>query len=487
MFAPRRASLCICFSNLAEEDLRHSLVEGLKQNIRQWEGHDRPRCMYCAPSSSTDENTTSSSSEGSMSNASSSHLNPPLDWLLCMRCGLVCCADHADIHHNQNIGCVCSGPINGAALRDEAISNPEAHSCFFALRTSQHPALASCRSCSSCVAGTALLPRLSDTTRRFLCDLDATHRVPLEEGHLHGLPNVLGHCSFMNAVLQCLVAMPSLHQSLMNYAGPFKESGITVQWFRAYLMGEEAHNKRALTDSLHESHRRGMALDDDDYRGGEEDCCIYWDFVLSQLERDLSQSSNPQLAGGLHSKFASTVMIVDNCGEHQAFGLHISFPSPAMGPVSAPSSSADDPPLTLQTLLPLIGVETTLESFQADAVVAILLRRFSLLPNHSTVKDCRPVTFPRYIAATSTTRRRLLSVVAHRGALSTGHHHAYVRDTAVQPHRWILYDDLRAQIVSEDLVLSEPCASILIYGPIEQTTPTKVLSGGDVPTIALAA
>jgi Fe-S-cluster containining protein len=473
MFAPRRASLCICWSKLAEEDLRRPLAELLKHHIRQWEGHDRPRCMYCAPSSSTDEATTSSSSEGSASNASlTSYLSLPLEWLLCMRCGLVCCADHADIHHNQS----------NKSDDEDTSRNLESHSCYFALRTAQRPALASCRACSTCVAGTSVLPRLSDTTRELLCDLESTHRVPLEVGHLfEGLPNIFGYCSFMNAVLQCLLATPTLRHSFMSGASPIgacDKSSITTQWFRASYASPTARNKRALTESLHESHRQHFTLDDDDYRG-EEDCCDYWEFVVSRLAKDLSEAA-------VSLPFSCTVVpsVVNQADSPRpAFGLHLVLPSSTM--LDATDSVADAP-LCLQALLTISAVDVALKNVRPDAVATMLLRRFTFLPNNSAVKDCRQVLFPLHFEVSSTAHRRLIGVVAHRGSLPTGHHHAYVRDE-VQPNRWILCDDLRVQVVSEDLVLSEPCASILVYGPEEETPPAQASRGPAADSLVVTA
>lgn len=286
---------------------------------------------------------------------------------------------------------------------------------------------------------------------------------------MQGLPNVLGHCSFMNAVLQCLkaaVASTAFGNHLATTVIEAPPTTTALQWFHVAFSRTitSTSNTRSLTESLHLSHRQMLGLDDEDCRGGEDDACDYWEFLLAVLDAELSQQMGRAPEVHPMRDLFEFVLPTTDSAVHHAYGLHLLLDAVDGGG-----------PLSIVNLLTLNGLDSNLTFFRPDAFATLLLRRFAALPNNSVVKNRRQVSFPSDLTVSPTTRRRLLGVVAHRGSLPTGHHYAFVRDM-IHQHRWILCDDLRAQWVSQELVLSEPCASILIYGPTEDISPTNSIA-----------
>lgn len=478
---------CRCWMAVAADDICCSLNESMRRNLRQWEGHGRPPCMHCPPPSSSSEEDSPSSSSFDDGDSDPPRVLQPLqrlhmDYMLCMQCGVVCCANHADLHCQEQPAHATLEPTVGGGAQ----SGEQPHSCFFSLCTSRRASVANCRRCGTSLPASVILSRLSDQTRTFLTHVDASHRIALEAGHINqGLPNVLGNCSFMNAVLQCLLGTPTFGTAIAHIHPaalmPQIDDCDTLRWFVTMLKcsvedpspsasyATSKHNRK-LTTRLHEVHRRGLLLADDNNSAvceGETDCCLYWDFVISCVDAEVAKlpvmSSNalPQLLpGSLAFGLGQTSKKSEST---TTYGLHLSLP---------PSLPFGDSPVVEELqpiqLTDLLRQGNDASALRSDAAVVCLLDRFSILPNAVVVKDCRRVSFPLTLAVSLTTRRRLLGVVAHRGSLSTGHHYSYVRRSHhTLPQHWILCDDLHVHEVPEELILNEPCASILVYSPVE--------------------
>jgi ubiquitin C-terminal hydrolase len=318
------------------------------------------------------------------------------------------------------------------------------------------------------------MPQLSEPTRVLLASLDATHPTPLEEEHMiQGLPNVRGHSSFINAALQCLLVVPTFNAALattMSFINarisPSHKSTVTdalqpqetLHWFVSKLSLSKRKNsaeERDVTTQLQELHRRILALE-----SGEEDCCVYWEFVLSRVDSDVRQllaSTEGEcfletpLALPAQSSFG---LVGDNIDSLHHYGLQVHLPIGARDEIQLDDAFQD--------------WSSTLESFDVGSAAVFLIQRFSMLPNDSVMPDHRRVSFPLEVTMPHF-KRRLRCVVAHRGTCHAGHHFALVRDP-LDDARWIRCDDLSVQVVSAEVVLSEPCASVLVYGPEETTS-----------------